>query len=182
MKQFSEFVPVVCFFIAYRMTDIFTATGVLIGVAAVQMIIQKLLGKPISKMQLVSLGLVIVFGGITIAFRDEMFLKWKVSVVNWLFALAFLGTQFFGKTTLIERVFKGQEMALDTALLRKLNLSWAFFFVFVGVINVYVVYNFSTDTWVNFKVFGILGLTAVFAIGQAVFIGMKTKDLPEKAK
>jgi intracellular septation protein len=121
----------------------------------------------------VSGALVALLGGITLALHDPVFLQWKPTVVNWLFAAAFLGSHLFGEKTLTERVM-GHAMEIEQALWRQLNLIWVANFLVLGFANLYVVYNFDEATWVNFKLFGMIGLTLLTAIGQAIWISMRT--------
>lgn len=171
----AEFLPVILFFAAYRIYDIFVATGVLIAASVVQIGIQGARGRKPSKMQLISLGLIVVFGGVTILLQNEEYLKWKVSLVNWLFAIVFLGSHLVGKKTLIERML-GEQIKAPVEVLRKVNFAWAIFFLFVGGLNAYVMTAFSTDTWVNFKLFGLLGLTFAFTIAQGIYLSGKIKE------
>jgi len=107
--------------------------------------------------------------------KDELFIKWKPTVLNWLFGIAFLASQFFGKRTLIERML-GTQIELPGLVWRRLNLGWTFFFVAMGGVNLFVVYHFSTETWVNFKLFGLLGLTFLFVVAQSIYL---SRFLPE---
>ena len=102
-------------------------------------------------------------------FQNEIFIKWKPSIVNWIFAMAFLGSQFVGNKTLIERTM-GKSITLPPEIWTRLNMSWSLFFVALGLANLYVVYHFDTDTWVNFKLFGMMGLTFAFIIAQAIYM------------
>jgi len=126
-------------------------------------------------MQWVTLGLIVVFGGLTLAFRDPTFIQWKPTIVNLLFALAFLGSQYIGEKSFIERMM-GASITLPKKEWIKLNLSWVLFFVFLAISNLYVAYNFSEDTWVNFKLFGMMGLTFVFIIAQGIYLTRYMKD------
>jgi intracellular septation protein len=123
-------------------------------------------------MLLTSAALVLVFGGLTLLIRDPTFIKWKPSIVNWLFAAAFLASQYIRGPTIIERMM-GQNVALDATSWRKLNLAWVGFFVVAGVLNLYVAYRYSEATWVNFKLFGLMGLTLAFALAQGYWIARK---------
>jgi intracellular septation protein len=123
-------------------------------------------------MLLTSAALVLVFGGLTLLIRDPTFIKWKPSIVNWLFAAAFLASQYMRGPTMIERMM-GQNVALDATSWRKLNLAWVGFFVVAGVLNLYVAYRYSEATWVNFKLFGLMGLTLAFALAQGYWIARK---------
>jgi intracellular septation protein len=130
-------------------------------------------------MQLVTLAIIIVFGGLTLYLQDEMFIKWKPTVVNWLFAAAFLATHFFGKQTAIERMM-GSALTLPEKIWRRLNLGWVFFFLSLGCANLYVMSHFDSDTWVNFKLFGMLGLTVVFIILQSLFLSRYMQEPSNK--
>jgi len=174
MKFFFEFFPILIFFGVYRAYDIFIATGALIVVSIAQIVILKLQNKPITKMQITSLALIVVLGGITLLLRDEMYLKWKVTIVNAAFGLVFLGSHFVGNLTIIERILSKQ-LQLDSQLLRRLNFSWAMFFFFLGALNLWVIYTYDTETWVNFKLFGLMGLTIVFSVGQAFIMSRAIK-------
>ena len=173
MSQLGELLPLIVFFITFKMVDIYWAIGALTATMALVMLVNKIRGKNPTGMQIGSLVLVLVFGGATVFLRNELFLKWKPTVLNWLFALVFLGSQFVGEKTIVQRLMAKADVQLSRPDWLRLNLSWVAFFVFLGGLNIYVAYHYSTDTWVNFKVFGMLGLTLVFVIGQAFYIGRK---------
>jgi intracellular septation protein len=173
MQLLFDFFPVIAFFVAYKLADIYVATGVIIAAVVLQTAIQWIRHRKVSSMALISGVLVLVFGGLTLAIQDEAFIKWKVTIVNWLFAAGFIATMFFGEKTLIERML-GENVQLERPVWRKLNLAWAAFFLAVGALNLYVAYQYSTDVWVNFKLFGVLGLTLVFGFAQAFWIASKT--------
>ena len=172
MQLLFDFFPVIAFFVAYKLTDIYVATGVIIVAVILQTGIQWIRHRKVSSMALISGALVLVFGGLTLLIHDEAFIKWKVTIVNWLFSAGFIATMFFGERTLIERML-GENVQLERSLWRKLNIAWAAFFLAVGCINLYVAYSFSTNVWVNFKLFGVLGLTLVFGLLQAVWLSLK---------
>ncbi|MDH5548104.1 MAG: septation protein A [Gammaproteobacteria bacterium] len=169
MKLLIDFFPILLFFIAYKTYDIYVATMVAIAASVVQVAYIWTKHRRVENMHLITLALVVVFGGATLLLEDEMFIKWKPTVVNWLFAVAFLGSQFIGEKNLVERMM-GASITLERGLWAKLNWSWVLFFVFLGVVNLYVVYNFDTDTWVNFKLFGMMGLTLAFLLIQGFFL------------
>ncbi|TKB27741.1 septation protein A [Desulfopila sp. IMCC35006] len=169
MKQLYDFFPVLFFFIAYKFFGIYVATGVAIAATFLQVGISWYRTRKVATMQLVTLAIIIVFGGMTLYLHDEQFIKWKVTVINWLFGGAFLASHIFGKTTAIERLM-GSSMLLPGPVWRRLNLAWVVFFLFLGGANLYVMSHFDRDTWVNFKVFGILGLTIVFIVVQTLFL------------
>jgi intracellular septation protein len=176
MKILLDFLPVIVFFAVYKFTnDILLATAVLIPATLLQMLYSwKVQGK-IEKMQLVTLVLVVLLGGATLAFQDKAFIQWKPTIVNWLFAVGFLATQFIGDKTVVERLM-GSSMELHKAVWSRLNLAWVVFFVAVGIVNLYVAYNFSEEIWVDFKLFGMLGLTILFIILQGLYIAKHAKE------
>ncbi|MDH3326757.1 MAG: septation protein A [Gammaproteobacteria bacterium] len=181
MKFITDFFPILLFFIAYKMYDIYIATAVAIVAAVIQVAYAWHKHRHVENMQWITLGLIVVFGGLTLVLQDETFIKWKPSVVNWLFAIAFLGSQYIGGKTFIERMVSGN-FDLPKAVWNRLNMSWVFFFVFSGFANLYVAQNYDTDTWVNFKLFGMLGLTFIFIIGQGIYMTrfMKSNALDNK--
>ena len=151
------------------------ATAVLIVASLIQFAYNWWRHRRIERMPLIALVLLLFFGGITLILQDEVFLKWKPTVVNWLFAAAFLGSQFIGNKTIIERMM-GSSIELPKSIWIRLNIAWALFFIALGVVNLYVAFNFDTDTWVNFKLFGMLGLTIAFVIAQAVYLMRYMKE------
>lgn len=179
MKILLDFLPVIVFFAVYKFTgDILIATAVLIPATLLQMLYTWRVQRKVETMQLVTLALVVLLGGATLLFQDKAFIQWKPTVVNWLFAVGFLGTQFIGKKTVVERLM-GASIELPKLIWRRLNLIWVIFFIALGIVNLYVAYNFSEETWVNFKLFGMLGLTFVFILAQGVYISRHAKE-PEQ--
>lgn len=174
MKLLFDFFPILLFFIAYKIYGIYTATVVAIVAAFIQVAWFWLQHRRFETMHLVTLGLIVVLGGATLILQDEMFIKWKPTVVNWLFAVVFAGSHFIGNKTIIERMMGGN-ITLPQSIWARLNASWTMFFLVLGVTNLYVLYNFDTDTWVNFKLFGMLGLTLAFVVLQAVYLGRHIK-------
>lgn len=173
MQLLFDFFPVIAFFAAYKVTgNLFVATAVIIVAVIAQTAIQWFRHRKVSSMALISGALVLVFGGLTLLIHDKVFIQWKVTVVNWLFALAFLSTRFFGDKLLIERIM-GENVQLERALWQKLNWAWIGYFTALGGINLYVAYNFSEAFWVDFKMFGMLGLTVAFALAQAFWLASK---------
>lgn len=173
MQILIDFFPIVVFFVTYKFAGIFAATAAVMVAMAVQIAIQWFRQGTVNKMLLISGALVGIFGGITLLFRNPIFIQWKPTIVNWLFAAAFLGSRFFGERTLTERMM-GAAVQLETVMWRQLNLMWVGNFFFLGAANLYVVYNYDEATWVNFKLFGMLGLTLVMALGQALWIAVRT--------
>jgi intracellular septation protein len=169
-KFFIDFFPILLFFIAYKLYGIFVATAVAIVASFVQVGFFWFQHRRFENMHLITLGLIVVLGGATLLLQDETFIKWKPSVVNWAFALAFLGSQFIGKKNLIQRMMEGQVKVSSEQVWSYLNMGWVTFFIVIGLVNLYVAFNFDTDTWVNFKLFGMMGLTLLFVIAQAFYL------------
>ncbi|MGB0662271.1 MAG: septation protein A [Pontibacterium sp.] len=179
MKLLLDFLPIVIFFVVYKNTDdIILATAVLIPATLLQMAYTWFKTKTIEKMQLVTLVLVVVLGGATVAFQDKTFIQWKPSIVNWLFGLAFLGSHYIGDKPIVQRLM-GASINLPSHAWLKLSWAWIAFFFAVGGVNLFVAYTFSEEIWVDFKLFGMLGLTLVFILVQGVYI---SKYLPKEDK
>lgn len=175
MQALIDFLPIIVFFVVYQAADIYVATGALIVAMALQIAYQWLRTRTVNRMLLISGGLVFLFGGITLLFRNPIFIQWKPTVVNWLFAAGFLASRYIGAKTLTERLM-GQAVELEPIMWRQLNLMWVGNFTFLGAANIYVVYNFSEAVWVNFKLFGMLGFTLLMVIIQVAWIAAKTAD------
>ncbi len=169
MKLLIEFLPIVIFFIAYKAFDIYIATMAAIAVATIQVLFDRLYLRKWDRNHLLTFAIICFFGGATLLLQDEVYIKWKPTVINGIFAIAFLVSQFVGRQSLVERLL-GTQIKLSRQHWGKLNMSWVAFFAFCGLINVYVMYAFDTDTWVNFKLFGMLGLTILFMFGQSLMI------------
>lgn len=180
MKFLFDFFPILLFFVAYKAYDIYVATAVAIVASFVQVTWFWLQHRRVEKMHLITLVLIAVLGGATLALRDPTFIKWKPTLVNWLFGLVFIGSHFIGKKTIVQRMMEAN-VDLPAQIWPRLNAAWAVFFIFLGFLNLYVAYNFSEEAWVNFKLFGMIGLTFVFIIGQAFFLGRYMKE-PESTK
>lgn len=169
MKLLVDFFPIVLFFAAYKMADIYVATLAAIVGAIIQVAYTWIRTRKVETMHLVSLVLILVFGGATWFLRDPTFIKWKPTVLNWLFGLVFLGSQFVGDKPVIQRMLSAQ-IELPAFVWRRLNLAWVTFFLTIGAVNLYVAYSYEESVWVNFKLFGMLGLTIVFVLLQSVYL------------
>jgi len=155
------------------------ATLVVIAATALQVVYLLARGKKVDLMLWVSLGIVVTLGGATVWFHSEEFIKWKPSVLHWFMALSLWVSQsFFGKNLI--KAMMGKQIELPDAVWRRLNLAWVAFFGVMGFLNLYVVRNFSTDAWVNFKLFGFTGLMVLFVIAQGVYLTRHIK--PETAE
>ncbi|AYR24374.1 septation protein A [Herbaspirillum rubrisubalbicans] len=131
--------------------------------------------RKVDAMLWVSLAIIVVFGGATIYFRDDTFIKWKPTILYWCFGVALLGSQWFMKKNLI-RVMMEKQVTLPEPIWPRLNLAWIVFFAVMGVLNLYIAFNYPLDTWVNFKMFGSMGLMFAFIIGQSLFLSKYMKD------
>lgn len=169
MKFLFDLFPILLFFLAYKMYDIYVATAVAIAAAFVQTGLFWVKHRKFENMHLITLGILVLFGGLTLFLRDPIFIKWKPTVVNWLFGAAFLGSRFIGQRTLVDRMMS-HAISVPGPVWIKLNWAWVLFFLFMGLINLYVAYNYSEETWVNFKLFGMMGLTIAFVFIQAFYL------------
>ncbi|MCP8689737.1 septation protein A [Marinobacterium sedimentorum] len=170
MKLLLDFLPIIIFFAVYKTSgDIILATAVLIPATMLQMLYTWIRTHRIEKMQLVTLVLVVLMGGATVIFQDKTFIQWKPTVVNWLFGAVFLGSQFIGKKTVVQRLMDAN-IALPAQAWRNLNIAWVIFFISMGIVNLAVAYSLSEEAWVNFKLFGMLGLTFVFILAQGLYM------------
>jgi intracellular septation protein len=216
MQLLIDFLPILLFFIAYKFSGIYVATGIAIAVSVAQVSWNWLRHRRFEMLQLITLGLIVVFGGLTLALHDPIFVMWKPTLVNWLFAIVFFGSHWIGERNLIERMMR-KNVLLAPAIWARLNFSWAAFFAFLGVINLFVVYvwsgffpaqqaliaasgqsaidltacaaNYSDRLlalcedaqareaiWVNFKLFGMMGLTVLFVLAQAFYLARHVQE------
>jgi intracellular septation protein len=174
MKFLFDLFPVLLFFAAFKLADIYVATAVAIGATFLQIGLLALLRRKIDTMLWVSLGIIVVFGGATLVLRDETFIKWKPTVLYWMFGGALAAAQLLRRNLI--RSMLGAQMQLPDRVWRNLNWSWVAFFAFMGCANLLVAFNFSTDQWVNFKLFGGTGLMLLFVIAQAVFLARHMQE------
>ena len=174
MKLLFDFFPIVLFFITFKWYDdpkqgILAATAVIIVATGIQVAVTWLRQRRVEKVHLITLALLVSMGGVTLLLQDEIYIKWKSTVFFWVLAVAFLGSQFIGGKTLVQRFFDSK-FEPPRKVWAALNLAWVVFFLSLGGLNLFVVYNFSTDTWVNFKLFGLTGLMFVFIFAQIVYL------------
>ena len=165
MKFLFDLFPVILFFIAFKMADIYVATAVAIAASFVQVGWLKLRGKRVDAMLWASLAIIAVFGGATLLLQDETFIKWKPTVLYWLFGAVLAGAAVLRRNLI--RAMLSEQMQLPPPVWSRLNWAWVAFFAFMGALNLYVAYNYSTDNWVNFKLFGGMGLMLLFVFAQA---------------
>jgi intracellular septation protein len=206
MKLLLDFLPIVLFFVAFKAADAnksaaaawatshfgFLVSGGVVGPEEAPVLLATLVvviatlaqvaflaarGKKIDLMLWVSLALVVVMGGLTIWLRSETFIKWKPTLLYWVMGAAFaLAPLLFGKNLL--KVLLGEQLQLPDAVWQRLNGAWIGFFATMGAINLWVAYQFSTDIWVNYKLFGSLGLMLVFTIAQGLYL---SRHLPDES-
>ena len=188
MKQFIDFIPLLLFFIVTKLDPrvieiaghelsfggIYSATAVLIVSSILVYGAIFISQRKLEKSQWLTLIACLVFGGLTLAFHSETFLKWKAPVVNWLFALAFAGSHFIGDKLLIKRIM-GHALTLPDAVWTRLNLAWIGFFLFCGAANLFVAFTYQS-IWVDFKVFGSLGMTLLFLVAQGIYLSRHLHD------
>jgi intracellular septation protein len=169
MKLLFELFPVLLFFVAYKIYGIYIATAVMIVTSLLQAFYLWRRDGAIPTMHWMTLGLIVFFGGLTLLLQDPTFVKIKPTIVNWLFASAFIIAPFIGGKTLPQRMMQAN-VELPESKWKNLNMAWILFFIALGGLNVAVAFNFSEDAWVNFKLYGLMGLTFLFALAQGFYI------------
>lgn len=172
LNLFYDFIPVLLFFVAFKLYGIYVATVVGIVATALQVVITTLWKKKLDRKQLVTLFVFVVFGGMTLYFHNPIFVKWKPSIIFWIFGTVLLLSHFIGKKVIIQRMMENmlEGKKLPQPVWKRMNLSWAIFFLTLGTVNIFIAYHFSTDSWVNFKFYGILGSLITFSVVQALFL------------
>lgn len=174
MKKFLfDLFPLILFFAAFKYTDdIFVATAVAIAATVVQFIWLKATRKKIEATHWINLTVIVVFGGATLYFHNDTFIKWKPTVLYWLFSGILLGSRLIFRRNIMQTLMGGQ-VSMAPAIWDKLNYSWAGFFLFAGLLNLFVAFSghFTESQWVNFKVFGLLALLVIFVIVQSLWLG-----------
>lgn len=178
MKQLLDFLPLIVFFVFYKLYDIYVASGALIAATALALILTWLKYRKVEKMTLVTFAMVAIFGTLTLVFHDNLFIKWKVTVIYVLFSGALLVSQLVLKKPLIQRML-GKELTLPESVWGKLNIAWAIFFLLCGLANIYVAFWLPENVWVNFKVFGLTVLTLLFTLLSGIYI---FRHMPEEEK
>jgi intracellular septation protein len=179
VKFFFDLFPVILFFVAFKIWGIYVATGVAMAATVVQVSWTKFRHGKVSKLLWASLVIIMVFGGATLFLQDETFIKWKPTVLYWLAGVVFLGALAFGKNP-IKGVMSEGGLELPEHVWTKLCIAWGVFFLFKGTLNLWVAYNFDTEAWVNFKLFGFTALMIAFVIAQALWLAKYLPDDEEK--
>lgn len=176
MKFLFDFFPIIIFFVSYKLFGIYYATAVAMAASFLQVVVHRIKHQRYEKMHLISFALLFVLGSATLFFHNPWFIKWKPTGIYWLTALVFLGSPLFSKKTLIQKMMEGN-ISLPLKIWFRLNFAWALFFILMGTVNLYVAYYYSTDVWVNFKLFGGAGFTLLFVFMQAIYL---TRHLIDK--
>ncbi|HSS71767.1 MAG TPA: septation protein A [Casimicrobiaceae bacterium] len=175
MQLLADYFPLLLFFVAFKLTDIYVATAVAIAASVAQIAYFRWRRGRVEVVHWLSLAIIATFGGATLLLHDDTFIKWKPTVLYWLFgSILAVGRLAFGKH-LISALLK--DLTLPDAVWARITWSWVAFFAVMGAVNLYVASHFSTDTWVNFKVWGGIGLVLLFALGQAFALA---RYLPER--
>ena len=177
MKFLFDLFPVILFFAAFKLGDIYLATGVAIAATFLQIGWSWFRHRKVENMMWISLAIISVFGGMTLLLHDETFIKWKPTILYWSFALALGTSKLLLKKNLI-RTLLAEQLTLPENIWQRLNWSWFGFFLFMGFANLAVAFAFglSTDTWVNFKLFGGMGLMLLFVIAQGLLLSKYVEE------
>lgn len=186
MKLLFDFFPVIFFYITFNsfkedygeVQAMIYATAVLMVATVIQVGFNWFKHRKIEKMHIIVLALALLFGGATIYFQDKAYLIWKVTLANWLFAVVFLGSHFIGHTHIVKRMMQ-HSIELPEIVWDRLSYMWIIFFLALGAINLAVAWNVDFETWVDFKLFGLLGLTVLFVVVQTIYLSRHIKEVKE---
>lgn len=177
MKLFIDFLPLILFFAAFKLADIYVATAVAIAASVIQIGWFKLRGHPVGTSQWLSLAVIVVFGGATLLLHDETFIKWKPTVLYWIFGGILAAGKLFWRRDLLRQLIDEKEIALPDVVWGMLTWSWVAFFLAMGLLNIYVAFTWPLEVWVNFKVWGGIGLMLAFVLVQGVVL---SRYVPEE--
>jgi len=175
MKLLFDLFPVILFFVAFKLFNVYVATGTAIAATVAQIGWVKWRHGKVDAMLWISFAIITVFGGATLILHDETFIKFKPTILYWVFALILLGSNLLLKKNLMRTMLK-DKLTLPTKVWNQINISWSLFFILLGVVNLYFAFNFSTDAWVNFKLFGATGMMLVFVLLQAMALSKYVQD------
>lgn len=179
MTLLKDLFPVLLFFLVYKFTDIYLAVAVMIVAVTLQTLYIWFRDRHVPWVQRLTLVLVWLFGGATIVLRDPVFIQWKPTILQWLLAAAFIVSHFVGGGKVVIQRLLEAKVNLPERLWLKLNVAWILFFIFSGGLNLYVAHRFDENVWVNFKLFGMMGLTLLFVLAQGAFLA---RYLPENSE
>jgi len=179
MQAVLDFFSVLLFFIAFKFYGMYVATTVGIIASGLQTIIYRILKKEWDKKQIITFCVFTVFGGLTLYFHNPIFVKWKPTIVFWLFAIIILFSQFFMQKPIMQRLLEPaieKQHTLTQHLWKRINIAWTLFFILLGSINLYIAYHYNNDTWVNFKFYGILSAVFIFSVLQSIYLATYLRD------
>lgn len=189
MKFLFDFFPLIAFLVAFyypenRAQGIYYATATIIVASLLQVCLYWLFYRRWEKMHIITLVVVLIFGGLTLWLQDERFIKWKPTIVFWIFACVLLGSQFIGKKNIIHRMMDAadEKISMPPNAWTILNLSWVIFFIIIGFLNLYVAFNYTTEFWVSFKVYGITALNLIFVVVQVFYMYRFMKNPEQNAQ
>lgn len=175
-KLLFDFLPIALFFVVFKLYGIYAATASAMLASGIQVLLYWHKHHRVDKMHIITFLLIFILGSATLLFKNEIFIKWKPTAINWVLAVLFAASQFIGKKPFIQHLLDTQ-LSLPNVLWRRLNTMWVVFFATMGAVNLFVVYHFDTATWVNFKLFGMLGLTLGFVLLQSLYLAKHAKPL-----
>ena len=177
MKQLLDIWPVILFFLVYQWYGIYAATAAIMVAVVLQSAFLWWKNRRLSLMQMVTLLLIVLFGGATLVLHNPLFIQWKPTLLQWVFALVFAGSHFVGDKLAIQRLLDSQ-LALPPMVWKRVNLAWIVFFIVSGAANLLVAYSFDEETWVRFKLFGLLGMTFIFIVIQGIWLSRYLSEDP----
>lgn len=181
MKFLFDIFPILLFFIVFKFFGIFVATAAAIAASVLQVAYMYARNKKVEPMLLINFAVIAFFGGLTLLLHNELFIKWKPTVLYGLFAaILFISDRFYNQNLL--KVLMRSGIRLEEKLWSVMNYSWVIFFALLSILNIIVAYSFPTETWVNFKLFGLVGLTVLFVVGQSIYLArhIRAEDVLEK--
>jgi len=176
MGLLFDFLPILAFFVALKLSDVYVATGVAVAATIAAAIYQRMTKGKVEPMTLISCGLMVFFGGLTIALHDEVFVKWKPTVLQLLLAIVFIVSRFVGDRPIAQRLL-GKAFEAERKVWLRVNDGLTVFFVLMAGLNIWVAYNFSTDTWATFKLFGLIGFNIVAIVLATLYLGKHGKRI-----
>jgi intracellular septation protein len=179
MKILFDIFPVLLFFVVFKIFGVYPATASAIVATFLQVAWVKWQHGKVDTTLWVSLGIIVIFGGATLWLHNENFIKMKPTALYWFFASAILFSRAFMKKNLMRMLLQGK-IELPEPIWQRLNYAWSAFFAVLGCLNLYVAFNFSMDTWVDFKLFGTTGMMLVFVLVQAAFLSKHIKEVKKE--
>lgn len=178
MRFIFDFILIIAFFVAYKVWGIYVATSVIMGGSAIQLVYHRWHDGVWDKFSLRLAVIIWVLGAATLILHKGIFIKWKPTIVYWILSGLFLFSQWVGKNPVLQKLL-GAKITLPDFAWRRLNISWGLFFLFLGALNLYVIYNYSTNTWVYFKLIGCVGLSIIFMVAQGFYM---VRHMPPEEK